>query len=70
METITITANSNATRRTRNRVKENGTEFTHEMNGKKQGWILVHSTRTDWFGWLPTNEIKVEKVCQTAERVL
>jgi hypothetical protein len=59
METITITADSTACMRTRNRIKENGAEFAKEVNGNKQGWILVHSMRTNWFGWLPINEIKI-----------
>lgn len=64
METITITANSNATRRTRNRVRENGAEFqvimgiAHNVT-TKQGSLLVRSMRSEWFGWLPINEIEI-----------
>ena len=64
METITITANSNATRRTRNRVRENGAEFQVIMGishnvATKQGSLLVRSMRSEWFGCLPINEIEI-----------
>jgi hypothetical protein len=64
MKTLILTATAEATRRTKNRVKENGPEFSHEANSNKPGWILVRSMRTDWFGWLPTDEIKIEKSCE------
>ena len=65
MDTITITANNEATRRTKNRVRENGAEFQVIMGiahnvATKQGSLLVRSMRSQWFGWLPMNEIEIE----------
>lgn len=65
MNTVTITATSNATRRTKNRVRENGAEFqvimgiAHDV-ATKQGSLLVRSMRSQWFGWLPMDEIEIE----------
>ena len=62
---MTITAQSNASQRTKNRIRENGTEF-HFMNqatfkgsGLLQGreCVLVQAPRTEWVGWLPLDEI-------------
>ena len=62
---MTITAQPNASKRTKNRIKENGTEFhsmgqaTFQGSGLLQGreCMLFQSPRTDWVGWLPLDEI-------------
>lgn len=54
-----------ATKRTRNRIKENGPTFiniTPELtngNNPKPGWTLFQSTTTSWWGWLPDGEFRI-----------
>lgn len=62
---ITITPNENASKRTKNRIKENGSEFFlfkeadfhHSFNTSA---IFVWSKKTNWTGWFPLNEISVD----------
>lgn len=53
----------NASGRTRTRVKQNGPEFELiEPNNSKSvrsNQSLLKSTRTNWLGWLPNDEIKI-----------
>ena len=60
-----IKAKAGASRRTKNRVNDNGPEFVlvDESNAfclDGKAGVLVHSASTDWFGWLPTDEINME----------
>ena len=56
-----------ASKRTRNRVKENGPLFTfvkadiiHTTDAGRH-CVLLRSTTTKWLGWLPVNEIVVSR---------
>ena len=62
----TLTAKLNASRRTKNRIKENGPKFelrgvSHPscMNGRRS--MLLSSPSTNWFGWLLCEEIKEDE---------
>jgi len=57
---ITLQPTLHASRRTRNRIHENGPTFTEETpsNNPKPGFMLFRSTRTSWFGWLPIGEFR------------
>ena len=57
-----------ASKRTRNRVKENGPEFTFIRAGTPSlpsigsgPAVLLESQRTRWMGWLPAGEISVSR---------
>lgn len=58
-----------ASKRTRNRVKENGPEFIFERSGMTYNSIalgngravLLKSRSTNWRGWLPEREIVVSR---------
>ena len=59
---LKLTATSNATRRTRNRISEIGPIFedvTREFTGKNSvaDRVLLRGQR-DWLGWLPIDEIE------------
>lgn len=64
--TITIKPRPDATRRTKNRVAENGNTFTvrkhlpMDFNGVEA--VLLDAVDTDWFGWLPSSEIEILSV--------
>jgi hypothetical protein len=55
-----------ASLRTKNRIRENGPIFRMEKLGLIDGMegtaILLHSERTDWFGWLPLAELTLQKL--------
>jgi hypothetical protein len=55
-----------ASLRTRNRVNDNGPEFQLIENTNRPGSILLKSTKTNWLGWLPENEIVIKSrtVCE------
>lgn len=55
MKQVLVRAEPNASKRTKNRVRENGPEFMMEKMTQDQ--ILLHSKSTDWIGWLPKSEI-------------
>lgn len=62
-----ITAKDSASRRTKNRIIENGPEFNlgREMpvicfGGGEVKARLLHAIRTDWVGWVPSDEINVK----------
>ena len=60
---IILTINKNgqtASLRTRNRVNDNGPEFEFIENLNRPGSILLKSTKTNWLGWLPENEIVIK----------
>ena len=49
-----------ASLRTRNRLNDNGPEFQFIENINRPGSILLKSTKTNWLGWLPENEIVIK----------
>lgn len=63
---VLIKSNSNATLRTKNRVRENGPSFIWDerikniqtFNGK---CVLLKSIKNDWIGWIPVKEIVIVK---------
>jgi len=62
---VTLEANDNATRRTRNRIREHGPNFRAERSGMcgsidELGWLV--SAEDGWFGWLPRSEFNFKKV--------
>ena len=60
-----LTALHSASARTKNRLREHGPRFTetkrvqcsHVLGDRPA--ILVHSGTSEWFGWLPLNEILI-----------
>ena len=64
MRKINLKANNKAKLRTKNRVRDNGPTFFLEkeltdilnFEGKV---LLVRSEKTDWFGWLPSDELEI-----------
>lgn len=50
-----------ASRRTRNRINEAGPTFILEKeNGHhRHNQMLLRSTKTGWFGWLPKDEVVI-----------
>ena len=60
METIMISPTKLASKRTKNRIVENGAIFTVERFNLTH--VCLRSTETDWLGWLPRNEFHVECV--------
>lgn len=66
MKVINLIAKSNAHMRTKNRVRDNGPvfNFVKELDsvdffeGKA---ILVESVKTNWFGWLPIEQLEIEE---------
>ena len=63
METIMISPDLNASRRTKNRIIENGAMFTVDRCNMTH--VCLRATQTDWFGWLPRHEFHVDKVIKT-----
>jgi hypothetical protein len=62
MKILTIKKNGQtASGRTRNRINETGPDFEFIENSNRPGSILLRSLKTNWFGWLPLNEIIIEK---------
>jgi len=62
MKILTIKKNGQtASRRTRNRINETGPDFELIENSNRPGSILLRSLKTNWFGWLPLNQIIIEK---------
>jgi hypothetical protein len=57
---VTLKANANSSRRTRNRIREHGPNFRAvnsrglTMFGKELHWLL--RAEDGWFGWLPRAE--------------
>lgn len=59
---LKIAINPNkASKRTRNRVKEAGGAFIYHKNSNRPGSILLKSQNTGWFGWLPLDEIRIDR---------
>lgn len=59
---LTIKKNGQtASGRTRNRINEAGPDFEFIENSNRPGSILLRSLKTNWFGWLPENEIIITK---------
>jgi len=63
-ETVVVAVNGQtASKRTRNRVKEGGPEFSLVKRGSPQTFrkdsVLLRSPKTGWFGWLPLDEINM-----------
>lgn len=59
---LTIKKNGQtASGRTRNRINEAGPDFEFIENSNRPGQILLRSLKTNWFGWLPRNEIIIQK---------
>jgi len=56
-----VTALPGASKRTRNRIRENGPTFTFVKKGRPASLtgdgVLLRSKRTGWFGWLPLEEV-------------
>lgn len=62
MKILTIKKNGQtASGRTRNRINEAGPDFEFVENSNRPGSILLRSLKTNWFGWLPENEIIITK---------
>jgi len=58
---LTIKKNGQtASRRTRNRINEAGPDFEFIENSNRPESILLKSLKTNWFGWLPKNEIIIQ----------
>ena len=66
---VTLEVNDNATRRTRNRIREHGPYFRAERSGTcrvipkcvdELGWLV--RAEDGWFGWLPRSEFNFKKV--------
>lgn len=65
-DTVVVSINPQAaSKRTRNRVKEGGPDFTFVKRGTDNTFrcdsVLLRSPNTGWFGWLPLEEIKMRK---------
>ena len=67
-QTIEIKALSGASRRTKNRIRERGSQgFVVSQppqpvifsNSRGVDWVLLDSKDSDWSGWLPVDEIEV-----------
>ena len=72
LKTLTVTAKSDASQRTKNRIRENGPKFefmeiSHPIctNGRKA--VLLESQSTDWKGWLLFDEISIFGVDNTEQ---
>lgn len=64
-----VTVKPDASRRTKNRIRENGPAFHlgREMPvvisgecGRVQA-MLLHSTKNDWVGWVPVEDIDISE---------
>lgn len=64
---VVKTNGQTASKRTRNRVKENGPVFTFvkigviHMTEAGRACALLRSTTTKWVGWLPVSEIVISR---------
>lgn len=61
---LTIKKNpQTASGRTRNRINEAGPDFelVKESGPHRPDEMLLRSTKTGWFGWLPKNEVIIIK---------
>jgi hypothetical protein len=60
-----LSPSRSASARTKNRLREHGPSFTETKRVQSSRAlgdcpaILVHSDRSEWFGWLPMNEIQI-----------
>jgi hypothetical protein len=60
-----LSASRSASARTKNRLRDHGPDFTETKRVQSSRVlgdcpaILVHSERSEWFGWLPLNEIQI-----------
>ena len=57
-----LTPSSDASQRTKNRIREHGPEFnvrrvSREMLCDMSGWCVLVDTPDGWLGWLPMGEI-------------
>ena len=64
MERVTITPTAEASRRTKNRIREHGPEFEMEARISNSVFGLSGSCRgfragDGWIGWLPENEFDI-----------
>lgn len=65
MMVINLKAKNNAHMRTKNRVRDNGPVFVlmkelDNLNFFEGKGILVRSLKTEWFGWLPIEQLEIE----------
>ncbi len=65
MTVISLKAKNNAHMRTKNRVKDNGPDFVlmkelDNLTFFEGKGILVRSLKTEWFGWLPIEQLEIE----------
>lgn len=72
MKTINIAAKNNAHMRTKNRIRDNGPLFTFikeldNLDFFEGKGILVQSVKTEWFGWLPIEQLEIGKSNETNE---
>lgn len=64
-KTINAFSRLNSSSRTKNRIRENGTRFVvkdFQENSPLFGGrsaILLLSEKTQWFGWLPVDELNI-----------
>ena len=64
---VVKTNGQTASKRTRNRVKENGPGFTFvradiiHATGAGKHCVLLRATATAWMGWLPVDEIVISR---------
>ena len=60
---VMVKALVTATKRTKNRLRENGPFFTFVKKGRVKSLegesILLRSEKTGWFGWLPLEEVTI-----------
>ena len=62
---ITIKPRPDASRRTKNRIAENGQEFSvrkhrrFNIDGEGPESVLLDALATTWFGWVPVEEIEI-----------
>ena len=66
MTVINLKTKSNAHMRTKNRVRDNGPDFVLIKQLDSLGFfegkgILVRSLKTEWFGWLPIEQLEIEE---------
>ena len=63
---VTVTANANASSRTKSRLREHPGEFELVRTDNVQclGGRLAHDLRhpDGWFGWIPADEVEVQSV--------
>lgn len=62
---VTIKTNGQtASKRTRNRIKENGPEFEIIANTNRKNETLLRSINSRWLGWLPNNEFIIVNILE------